>query len=251
MTSLAGGHISLLPSAPWGAALGLNEPLPITLLDLNPLAEISPPQLIEVLSVTEQERYQGFRYPKRQQEWLGGRIAAKAAVQELLARLGFASPAATALVIASDHNGKPRIAFTGLPRTVHISISHSHGQAVAMASLRPCGIDLQYFTPTTARVREKFATTAEEKILAATLGKQPEITRLTLLWSAKEAIRKIAPITPLPPFQAMTLSAVQPAGAEYLFLFSAPEICHNAHLRVVATVLDDYALAASLLPTRE
>ena len=249
MTSLIGGHISVLPSTPWATALGLNEPLAVTLLDLAQTADIIPtPQLGEILGVAELERYHGFRYPKRRQEWLGGRLAAKAAVTQLLTASGTEPPAPAALVIAADRSGKPLLALPGLGLSVHLSITHSHGRAAALAGHHPCGIDLQYATPTVVRVRERFATTEEERILAAALGRRVEILRLTLLWAAKEAIRKMAPIRPLPAFHDTVLSAVQPAGAEYLFLFSAPKICHNAPLRVVAAMRDDYALAVSVLP---
>ncbi len=244
-------HPTLLPSASWAAALGLREPLPIALLSLPALAGPIPPPLPTLLSATEQDRYQSFRHPKRQQEWLGGRITAKAAVATLLTTGTRPAPAATTLVIASDHAGKPRLELPGLAQTVHLSISHSHNQAVAMASFHPCGIDLQISTSTAARVKERFTTPAEETLLTTSLGEHSETMQLTLLWAAKEALRKMMPISPLLGFHDAVLTGIQPADKAHLLLFSSPKMCHNTPhpLRVVATVLGEYALALSVLPT--
>jgi 4'-phosphopantetheinyl transferase EntD len=243
--------LATLPSATWAAALGIAEPLPITLLDLSSLASaITPLPLATVLSASEQTRYHGFRFPKRQQEWLGGRLAAKAAVALLLAPSG-SQPLPPALVITADPAGKPLLDLPGLALPVHLSISHSHDRAAAMASHHPCGLDLQAITPAVLRVQERFATPAEEKILAMAFGGEPAMARLTLLWAAKEALRKMVPLSPLLSFHDAVLREAQPAGAAHLLLFSCAKICHNAPhpLRVVATLSGDYALAVSVLPS--
>ncbi|MEW6595316.1 MAG: 4'-phosphopantetheinyl transferase superfamily protein [Thermodesulfobacteriota bacterium] len=241
------------PSVPWAEALGLDGPLPMVLLDLSPLAApLGPAQLAALLSAGEEARYHAFQYPKRRQEWLGGRLAAKAAVCELLATFGSVPPP-SALTIGADGAGKPRLELPGLPRPVHLSLSHSAGCAAAMACFQPCGIDLQAVGPTVGRVKQRFALPGEEAILAAAAGHHPETVRLTLLWAAKEAIRKMVPLPPLPGFRDIVLIEAQPAGAGHLFLFSAGEICHNAHrpLRVAAALLDNYALAAGALPSTD
>ena len=247
-----GTDLSLLPSTSWAAALGVEPPFPITLLDLAPLAgPLSPSQLATMLGQAEQARYQAFRYPKRRQEWLGGRLAAKAAVAALLtADDAGREPAAPELVIANDPAGKPHLELPGLAQPVYLSISHSHGRAAALASLHPCGIDLQAGIPTVLRVKERFATPAEEAVLAEALGRQhAELLRLTMLWAAKEAIRKMVPVTPLPAFQDVVLTETRPVGSAHLLLFSTDKICHNAihPLRVVAAIMNDFALAATAL----
>lgn len=245
--------LATLPPAPWATALEVHEPLPITLLDLGPLAApLPPPQLTTILSATEQAHYHAFRHPKRKQEWLGGRIAAKAAVAILLAS-GGATPALATLVIGAEASGKPRLAVPDIPRTVHLSISHSHDQAAAMASFQPCGIDLQLVTPAVVRVRERFATPAEEALLAAGLANQSAMLRLTMLWAAKEALRKLVPLSPLLAFHDAVLTGVHRTDHAHLLLFSGDKICHNAsrRLRVVAIFVGEYALAAAVLPTTE
>lgn len=246
--------LAALPAAAWAALPGSDAPMAMSRLDLAPLAgPLAPPQLAAILGPAELARYHAFPFPKRQQEWLGGRLAAKEAVRELLVALGRKPRAAAALVIASDPAGRPLLETAGLPHPIHLSISHSHGQAAALAGLSPCGIDLQLCTPTVIRVRERFATAAESAILRAALAGLTERERLTLLWAAKEALRKMVPTRPLLGFHEALLTEIRPAGIAHLFLFSAGKICHNAShpVRVVATVVGEHALAVSVLPPTE
>ncbi|MBW1749868.1 MAG: hypothetical protein JRJ37_04055, partial [Deltaproteobacteria bacterium] len=94
----------------------------------------------QVLSGPELSYFKRFSYPKRRREWLGGRIAAKAAMQEL-GKADRMPGRLQQLSILPDDHGRP-VADT--MQNVSISISHSGQFAVGFAVKGgTCGIDLQ------------------------------------------------------------------------------------------------------------
>ncbi|MCI5145057.1 MAG: 4'-phosphopantetheinyl transferase superfamily protein [Candidatus Electrothrix sp. AR3] len=156
----------------------------ITLVDLEaPLLGKSA----QLLSPKEQEYYKRFKYQKRRKEWLGGRIAAKAALMQA----GFADQAKQ-LTILPDEFGRPRATGMQVEQAkVSFSISHSSRYAVALAMPgQSCGIDLQKISPKLADLTNHFATAQELSLLA----RQPDISSedlgLTMLWAAKESLKK-------------------------------------------------------------
>ncbi|MEA2114107.1 MAG: 4'-phosphopantetheinyl transferase superfamily protein [Thermodesulfobacteriota bacterium] len=141
----------------------------------------------QVLSEPELSYFKRFGYPKRRREWLGGRIAAKAAMLELHkpdrlhARL-------QQLSILPDDHGRP-IADT--MKNISISISHSDQFAVGLAVKgRACGIDLQQISSKLPGLTDRFASAHELTILAKLPVLGDQTTRLTMLWAAKEALKK-------------------------------------------------------------
>ncbi|MCI5220344.1 MAG: hypothetical protein D3914_14415, partial [Candidatus Electrothrix sp. LOE2] len=108
----------------------------------------------QVLSAAEQRYFQRFKYIKRKKEWLGGRIAAKAAI---LASFPAADQDLCTITILPDKHGRPVVeelpaCFSGRKSRPVISLSHSDGFAAALAreeqkegarAKSSCGIDLQ------------------------------------------------------------------------------------------------------------
>lgn len=231
--------------------------LTLTVIDLARLqAELLPPghSVSEVyLHRTEQVRLASFGFAKRQLEWLGGRLAAKHAALSLLAREAGPLPGYRELAVEPDAAGRPYLADQGgtnasLPA---ISISHSHGYAGALAVWGPsCGLDLQLVTPRVLTVQERFASREEVAILHTspyleTLG---EAARLTLLWSAKEALRKSRACEPLLGFTELTLSRLEvapPAGLVGHFSCRRPGLTLGP---VFLTIADHFALAITVQP---
>jgi len=169
----------------------------ISLLDLGNLGEIlaAGQDGINVaralLSPGEQDVFDHFTYPKRRVEWLGGRLAAKVS----LFGLGHCSRPtgrfATVSILAAD-NGAPVLSCS-LPGSAKpvLSISHSRQHAVGLtARAASCGIDIQQITDRTVRLVDRFAEPAEQELLRHNLPDMDEATRLTLLWAAKEAMKK-------------------------------------------------------------
>jgi phosphopantetheinyl transferase len=130
--------------------------------------------------------------PARQQEWLLGRIAAKDAARAWCAPPGSAPLALhpAAFAVTHDAAGRPRVACwpAGLP-TPSISISHSGGQAIALASRQPAGIDIEQIAVRDAHFVDSFCTAAERLLLDAVAASERDAW-VTRLWCAKEALGK-------------------------------------------------------------
>lgn len=166
------------------------------------------------LHPAEQMRLLTFHHAKRRTEWLGGRLAAKAAAAWWSGRA--APPAMTEDAwqdwrVENNPSGKPEIHFSGngaFPALPQISISHSGGWAAAIAADAPCGLDIQAQTPSVQRVAERFATDEERQRLTVlpAFAALDETARLTLLWAAKEALRKVSGDAPLPGFLQLILT---------------------------------------------
>jgi len=149
-----------------------------------------------VLSRRERDVWMAMRaVDKRRHEWLLGRCAAKDAVRLLLERhLGVRIPPAD-IEIVPDPYGRPQVEGAWTKR-LHvrpcISISHSHGTAVALAALDPgqlIGIDLESLD----QQREGFETIAfspDERLWLAGMRKELRHEWALRLWCAKESVGK-------------------------------------------------------------
>ncbi len=81
-----------------------------------------------------------------------------------------------------DEFGKPHLHESKW----HISISHSHELAAAIASPQLCGIDIQFIVPKITRLAHKFLCPPE----AASLSEEHPIDHMHFFWCAKEALFK-------------------------------------------------------------
>jgi phosphopantetheinyl transferase (holo-ACP synthase) len=142
-----------------------------------------------LLSPAEARLFTGFTYPKRRLEWLGGRLAAK----HCLSRHPAAGSATASWYrdysFLPDGNGRPHLDTPpGHEPAPAISISHSREYAAALVTATStCGIDIQRKTAQLAKVQERFASEAE----LALLQRIPDqLTRLGMIWAAKEAVKK-------------------------------------------------------------
>ncbi|MCW5211654.1 4'-phosphopantetheinyl transferase superfamily protein [Desulfobulbus sp. TB] len=156
--------------------------------------------LPQILSQAEQCYFQRFKYIKRKKEWLGGRIAVKAA---LLALADAADPNLRNIMrnitILPNKHGRPMIEeFPACLSTqeLDVTISISHGDSFATALARKksethpsCGVDIQEISPKLAGLTSHFATDAELQLLTEQTDCD-EDTRLTMLWTVKEALKK-------------------------------------------------------------
>lgn len=138
------------------------------------------------LSSREIEQMGGVRQVLRRSEWLGGRIAAKDAVRNLLFERGRRSIFPLEIGIGADATGRPRV--TGpLAGDIRISIAHKPGIAVAIAREGvDVGIDVEKIEPRNASFTAFAFGDDELRLLPA--GDRDEW--LTRFWSAKEATGK-------------------------------------------------------------
>ncbi len=150
--------------------------------------------------------WRSFTLAKRRLEWLGGRLAAKHAAMAY-AGAAQAIPEWRRWRLDSLASGRPVLA-AGVEPLPAVSISHSHGQAVALAADAGCGIDIQRPSPTVVKVQARFCSPEEETLLASLRAGFGDEIGLTLLWAAKEAVRKALPLSPLVAFSEVELVAV-------------------------------------------
>jgi len=208
------------------------------------------------LSSREQEYLGRFASDKRKKEWLGGRFAAKYAAARVLLQSNNPLDWSNLTVIA-DEKGRPfLVADTKEAVLPDISISHSGGLAAAMAvSKGLCGIDIQQITARVDKVRERFCSPGDERILGsffnASFAEPTPV--LTKLWAAKEALRKVANSSPLPGFMELELheiiaSSSHGGPASWKFIFTSKQIRSPGKPRaekssVAVSLIADYALA--------
>ncbi len=194
----------------------------------------------QFLSNSEQASFVGFTFPKRRLEWLGGRLAAKAAALALSGQEVTAA-ALACWQVSSDSDGRPGLGRIGArigESAPELSISHSHGIAAALVvTERPCGIDLQKVSDTVVRVRERFSYETEGILLRG--GNNREQVGLTMLWAAKEALRKGRGGVPLTSFLAMRLVGTERL-AEHGWCFRLA-VAGAREYPVVVFLFDDFA----------
>ena len=220
----------LVDTARWQSLFGISGPLSLILL---PLAKLEQAHAVSCLTPTELERYAQYTYPKRKLEWLGGRMAAKYAAMTAttIHENDEKMVPWTALEVAAATDGRPFIRAADNPDRVlpDISISHSHGLAAAMAAVHGrCGVDIQKVTPSVIRVKKKFAPPAEVDILQGLADSGPVASQLTLLWAAKEALKKAVGTEVLPGFLGVELCTAitetdRKLGTYFVFEFNLPD----------------------------
>lgn len=146
---------------------------------LTPTAELGIWQIMEpelwfleeLLLYPPELRQLGELKGRRRQEWL----AARQLIHQMSGREKRAA-------FVKDEFGKPHLEGSDW----HISISHSHELAAAIASPMLCGIDIQFIVPKITRLAHKFLCPPE----AASITPEHELDQLHFYWGAKEALYK-------------------------------------------------------------
>ncbi len=200
--------------------------------------------LSEQLSGEELKRYGDFAHPKRQLEWLAGRIATKCAVRVFL---DAHAPVASNIVIRNLPDNRPYAiidrAGIAIPMP-HISISHSNDMAVSVASENPeVGIDVEKIEKSVLEIAQEFCTKEELVLIATSPAAINDIIALTIIWATKEAARKaVGPMT-------CSMQDIILTRAEFHGDYIVSELCHpdTRCIRSVAFQNDKYVYAVSIL----
>lgn len=194
----------------------------------------------------------GYGYPKRRQEWLAGRICAKQTLRAFLRH----SPKTPLLPkhsqcrVASEESGRPY--FAQLPGIAfpfpELSITHSKSFAAALVSTNRCGIDIQYPGEGLVRVKEHFCSEAEEQQMEQSLPHLPLLSRLALLWTGKEAIKKMLSPTGIPGFHEIELCGITDTHDTDTLLHFSTATVQQSILPVTAGILNNgYGMALCCL----
>lgn len=199
------------------------------------------------LSSEEQHLWNKFSYKKRRLQWLGGRIAAKHAVLDLLyPKQEMAYARYNTLSILPEQSGRPVLSWTNdstdpLPG---ISLSHSGHYATAIASFtKNCGIDIQKITSRIHKIREKFSEEDEELLLQECAPSLTKTEQLIFLWSGKEAVKK-GLLHKQPTFFAGIHLLNLTVENLFILQFSVPG--SNNKVTVQALQLSDFVIAFTL-----
>jgi len=212
-------------------------------VSLLPLAKdgSSPILPADFLRPDELSLWQSFASDKRKHEWLGGRLCAYDCARRLTAwpEMPFQ---ARDWWLAADENGRPfwQGNVPGALRGTDISLSHGGGYALALIAPGRVGVDVEACQMKVERVAARFCHEEEEDTLARLLPEKDRLARLTLLWSAKESLRKAA--TGLPGFLAMSLADGNRADHGWRLT-----LAWEKQATVAATLYDGHAFAFCLL----
>ena len=242
-------RISLLPlikDEPLQAEPTQAEPLRAGVpLAAMPLAGV-PLAATDFLRPDEVRKWQSFASDKRGREWLAGRLCTYGCAWQL------AGPwpkekdfSARNWWLANADDGRP-FWQGNVPedlRGTNISLSHGGGYALAALARLPVGVDVQPCQAKVEKVAAQFATDEEEKTLVQLMPADERLARLTLLWSAKETLRKAAP--DLPAFLAMHLVDGRRQNEGWWLTFTCQG--KTGETTVAATMHDGHAFAFCLL----
>jgi 4'-phosphopantetheinyl transferase EntD len=182
-----------------------------------------------------------FKYNKRSTEWLAGRICAKQSLLFFLQLKGVGEGVASVHRhrIASEESGRPFFHTGSADQSFtypQLSISHSKEFATALCAMENCGIDIQYQTNSLLKVKEKFLNAAEERLLDTTLVAHSALVRLSLLWAAKEAAKKMLSPTGMPGFHDLHLIEISITDAHSAIFSLLESRRYHAHFAVAVGI---------------
>jgi 4'-phosphopantetheinyl transferase len=153
-------------------------------------ASQNPPEPGQVLSTSELAKFASFRFPKRRDEWLLGRWAAKSLASSLPEYHPFPLDQ---IEIINSPEGAPYIQVLNESAT-HCSLSLSHSGKMALCALSMVhalhvGVDLEKIETRTETFVLDYFTPAECR-LVETFHDETRAEAVTLIWSAKESMLK-------------------------------------------------------------
>jgi phosphopantetheinyl transferase len=159
----------------------------------------------DFLSEREKEQLGGFKFAAKQEAFLLGRLAAKSALGALLAE-----PDLRRIEIRSGIYGQPLIHHPAAG-AADVSVSHSHGLAVALAfpATCPMGIDLETVAAVAAAtIIGELQASAVERAWLAEAGVD-QATACCVLWTAREALGKTLKIGLNSPLGILALTEIR------------------------------------------
>ena len=207
-----------------------------------------------LLHANEIVRARNYRLNKRRAEFLTGRIATKMALKNFWASEGLGLPAHLCHIeIINDADGRPIVCpdcLKDVPAP-EISITHGGEYAASLVAASPCGIDVQQQRDNLLKVREKYCSLTELQVLAELLPDMAPLSRLLLLWTAKEAAKKALSYRQMPGFLELELMPSAQSLSKCHSFTLALRVRDNARLphfvTVLATTFADYGLAICIL----
>ena len=169
-------------------------------------ADAMPPDAF--LSESEKAQLAGFQFAAKKEGFLLGRLAAKRALGALLAE-----PDLRQIEVQSGIYGQPLVRH---PRagTAEVTVSHSHGLAVALAypAGYPMGIDLETISAVAAEVIIGELEASPPELTWLATGGVDAATACCVLWTAREALGKSLKIGLNSPLGMLALAEIRATG---------------------------------------
>ena len=171
-------------------------------------AAVSAMPAEEFLDEGEEKQLAGFKFAAKREGYLLGRLAAKRALGALLAE-----PDLQQIEIRAGVYGQPLVRH---PRagTAEVTVSHSHGLAVALAypAEYPMGIDLETIAAVAAQVVIGELEASPPELTWLATGGVDAATACCVLWTAREALGKALKIGLNSPLGMLALTEIQATG---------------------------------------
>ena len=225
------------------------EALPsVAILSLTTIDRITDQELNNWLDKKEIQQLTTYTHNKRNREWLGGRICAKEGLHIFLRQREKMEhiPHYPQCRVRNEESGRPYFAALagGNFSLPELSITHSKGLAAALISPSHCGIDIQYASEKLPRVKKRFCTPDEEQLLQDALPQLSVLSQLTVLWAAKEAVKKMLSPGGIPGFHELNLQQLTPQETNNAALYFSRTTNPGPLFPVAAGILNkEYALA--------
>ncbi len=165
-----------------------------------------PPE--EFLSEREKEQLGRYKFAAKKQDFLLGRLAAKCAIGALLPERDLRR-----IEIRAGEHRQPLVQHPQAG-SVEVTVSHSHGLAVALAysAAYPMGIDLETVSAVSAgTIMGELGTSAPEQAWLAAAGVD-DATACCVLWTAREALGKALKVGLDRPLGALSLTEIRAVG---------------------------------------
>ena len=162
----------------------------------------------EFLSEREQAQLGEYKFAKKKQDFLFGRLAAKSAIGALIPERDLRR-----IEIRAGEQGQPLIQHPQAG-SAEVTVSHSHGIAVALAytAAYPMGIDLETVSAVSAgTIMDKLGISAAEQAWLAAAGVD-DATACCVLWTAREALGKALKVGLDRPLGALSLNEICAVG---------------------------------------
>jgi 4'-phosphopantetheinyl transferase EntD len=209
----------------------------------------------KLLHPNEVATLSGYKLPKRRSEYLTGRVCAKMAIQDFLSPSQIPSKPniLSEIEILNGVNGRPKVHIhtdQADDLKMDISISHCGDYGVALAAEAKCGIDLQRQEAALLRVKDRYCSENEFRLLEDFLPDNDTATKLTILWAAKEAAKKALSYWQMPGFLDLGVYKLEKSQDYIALSFHTPETDNQQTpkgVKVVAVTFGDYALAICLI----
>ena len=165
--------------------------------------------LARCLHPAEERQWRSYKYPRRRDSFLLGRVAAKAALGAC-----FPSLPLRTLEIANGIMGQPRVtARSGVEAEVSLSHSENFAAAITCAAGHPIGIDLEFLDSDRAAVAQSCLAPGETAVFAQL--DTPAATSALLLWCMRESLGKVLRCGLTAPFAVLGVQALQRTGETY------------------------------------